>query len=753
MRGARWLLLVAMAAIVGAVGVTYRAQKKVLKRQALPKPAALPAEVGLVAEQWGYTQINKDSNTVVEITAKDALQAKDSTHTDLTQVQLKLHHPLQKTYDLVKSAAATYFSNDEHLYSDSTVDITLAIPDGEEPTPKLVTIHSSGVTFDTNTGKAQTDRAATFTFRNGNGKAEGASYDPTTHELRMMKDVEMDWYPPGPNAKPMKIEATTLYYHEATAEVWLKPWGRMTRENTVVEGYESVVHLQDKAVRSIETTRAHGTDDYPNRKLQYAADAIWVEFNDDGVVDKINGQGNAQLTNTSDSAQTTITAANVEMNFESKDGESVLRRVAASGNSTAREAPLPTPGTQPGETHVLRSESIELTMKAGGKDIDAVRAPGDGTLEFLPNLPVQHHRTVTGKEFLIAYGPGNHIDTFHARNVKTTTDPNEEEQRRHLGVTHTASRDMAARFEPNSNQVSTIDQAGDFIYDEGLRRASAAKASLDNKNNVMVLDGSARVSDDTGFTNAGRIRMDQRSGDFSAEGNVTSMRQPDKGQTRSGMLSGDEPLQAQAQRMRSANHNQKVHYEGGVLLWQGANRIQAATVDVDREKQTIVADGDVVSNLWEQPKEKEGDGEEKKGPSVPILTIVRAPHLVYTDMDRLAVYTGGVLLNRQNTQVKSRELQAYLAEEGADSRLVKAFAEGGVEIVQTAIDRTRTGKAEHCEYYTENQKVVLRGGSPEFVDSLKGNTHGVELIYYANDDRLQVIGSTDQLVKSRIRRK
>jgi lipopolysaccharide export system protein LptA len=114
-------------------------------------------------------------------------------------------------------------------------------------------------------------------------------------------------------------------------------------------------------------------------------------------------------------------------------------------------------------------------------------------------------------------------------------------------------------------------------------------------------------------------------------------------------------------------------------------------------------------------------------------------------------------LNRTGMQVKSRELRAFLAEEGADSRLVKAFADGAVEIVQTAADRRRTGKAEHCEYYTENQKVVLRGGEPEFVDSLNGNqkgsTRGVELTYFANDDRLQVIGSPDQPVKSRIRRK
>ncbi|MBV8731827.1 MAG: hypothetical protein JO336_18620 [Acidobacteriia bacterium] len=516
-----------------------------------------------------------------------------------------------------------------------------------------------------------------------------------------------------------------------------------------MEGYESIIHLQDKAVRSIETTRAHGTDSYPNRKLQYAADGIWANFDDDGVVDKINGDGNAQLTSVSATAETSITAARVAMSFASKDGESVLTRVDASGNSTAKERPVSVPGREPGETHVLHSESIELAMQPDGKEIQTVRAPGAGTLEFFPNLPMQHHRVVTGKEFLIAYGPQNHLDAFRAKDVTTATDPSEDEQKRNLGVTHTASREINARFQPNSNQVSTIEQAGDFSYEEGLRHARASKATFDQQANVMVLDGVARVSDDTGSTIAERIRMDQRSGDFTAEGNVKSMRLPDKGQTKSGMLSGDEAMQAQARKMLSSNHNKTVHYEGGVQLWQGANRIQAATVDVDREKSTIVADSNVISDLWEHPKE----GETKS----PIRTVVRAPHLVYTDQDRVAVYTGGVVLLRQNTQVKSQELRAYLAEESADSRLVKAFADGKVEIEQTAADHRRTGKAEHCEYYTENQKVVLRGGQPEFVDNLngtmKGNAHGAELTYFANDDRLLVNGLPEQPAKSRIRRR
>ena len=264
----------------------------------------------------------------------------------------------------------------------------------------------------------------------------------------------------------------------------------------------------------------------------------------------------------------------------------------------------------------------------------------------------------------------------------------------------------------------------------------------------MLLDTGARVWDETGSTSADHIRMDQRSDDFTAEGSVISTRLPDKGQNDSGMLSGDEPLQAQARKMESTNRNRKVHYEGGVNLWQGANRIQANVVDVDREKQLLVADGSVVTSLWDEPKD-----EDTKKSSKPVLTVTRAAHLDYTDQNRLAVYTGGVILNRPDMRVKSSELRAFLADQDADSRLQKAFAEGTVEIVQTSTGRTRTGTSEHAEYYPDEQKIILREGQPQLVDSLHGTTHGRQLTYFANDDRLRVDGAADQPAKSQYHRK
>jgi lipopolysaccharide export system protein LptA len=252
-----------------------------------------------------------------------------------------------------------------------------------------------------------------------------------------------------------------------------------------------------------------------------------------------------------------------------------------------------------------------------------------------------------------------------------------------------------------------MEQSGDFTYDEGDRRARGAKGTLDSTQSVMTLQTAARVWDPTGSVTADSIRLNQVTGDFTAEGRVSSSRLPDKDQkTNSGMLTSDQPLQAQAAKMVSTNRNRSIHYEGNSLMWQGANRVQADVINLDREKRTLEALGNVVSNLWEQPDADSGG--KAKAPAAPVLTVVRSQRLFYTDSDRLAHYTGKVTLNRTGLNVKSDDLLAYLAS-GADSRLEKGIAEGSVEIVQTAGGRKRTGTGTHAEYYPADQKIILRG--------------------------------------------
>ena len=760
MRGTRWLLLLAIVAILGGVGVTYRAQKKLVKTLAVAKPQDLPENVGSQAELWKFVEYDGKTNRIkAEIIAKDMTEVKDSSRVELKDVTLKMPSRKGDTYNLVKSAAASYFRSEHRLYSEGEVEITLAIPFQGKPRHQLVTIHSSGVGFNSETGHAQTDRPSSFTFENGSGKATGADYDPETHELRMNQDVEIHYTPATPNGKPMLIAAGSLLYHEAGATIQLSPWGRLHRDTLVVEGENPNIQLQNHEIHNVHALNAHGVNDDPGRKLAYAADELWMEFNDHGEVQKIVGQNHAKLVSYAATSETTVTADRVELAFDVQQHESLLTHVAATGHGMVASKPLAAPGREPSETHVLSSDSLEMKMRPGGKEIEWVETRAPGTLEFLPNVAAQHHRVLTGNNMRIAYGAQNRIDTFRATDVRTVTDPNADERKHNRGQSTTSSREILARFDAGSNHMASMEQTGNVEYTEGDRRAVAARAALDNDKNVIVLEQAARMWDSTGSTSADLIRMDQRTGDYTAEGNVNSSRMPEKDPKKnSQMLSGDEPLQAQARRMVSADHNRAIHYEGNVAMWQGASRIQADAVDLNREKRRLSADGNVVSNLWEEPKENPNQGAGQGKPAVPaVLTVVRAPHMVYTDDDRLAVYSGGVDLKRSGMEVKCRELRAYLAEQGADSRLEKAFADGAVEIRQTAPGHERTGTADHSEYYTGEQKVILRGGSPKLVDTRDGVQKGMiqapqQLTYYANDDRLLGEGATGQPVESRLNR-
>src|SRR5438046_10245173 len=61
MRGTRWLLLVAIAAILGGIGYKYRLQRDLLLRDKPAAPTALPSELN--GKSQGWKTVEKDHAT------------------------------------------------------------------------------------------------------------------------------------------------------------------------------------------------------------------------------------------------------------------------------------------------------------------------------------------------------------------------------------------------------------------------------------------------------------------------------------------------------------------------------------------------------------------------------------------------------------------------------------------------------------------------------------------------------------------
>lgn len=757
MRGLRWLLLVALVLIAAAVFRVYSIQRDVLHSQRRPIPDSIPLDTKSTAQQYEWGQ-SADGLPRVKVVARQQKTSADGSRTELRDIELQIYQKNGLHYDRVKTAYAELTTSDHKLYSPGDATITLDVPAKGDPPHQLTSITTSGINFDSQTGQAVTDKHVSFTFAEGTGTCTGATYDPTNHNLNLNGNVVINLNGKGPNAKPMKVEAGQLVWNEMSGVLLLLPWSRMTRDQNITEAAQSTVVLKGHSIDWIDAVQGHGADKQPGKQIEYSADTLHVKYNEDHQIEQLTGTGHAKLISHGTGSDTTMTGNAVDLRFMNDDDKSVLTSATANGNGTLESKPVADSKGETPDTKIIKSESLGLVMKPGGKDLDRVETHSPGTLEFLPNQNARHRRILKADTMLVTYGARNEIQSFHATGASganTETYPSEEDRQKkkpNLAVATTTSKTVDASFD-EKGQLKQMKQTGNFRYAEGDRKAQADNAALQNDTNVMDLEKNARISDASGSTAADNIRIDQDTGDFDARGHVATTRLPEESKSASAMLDKNEPTLGTADRVTSANRNHLVRYSGNAVVWQTSNRIQGDRIDIDRDKKSLIADGKVVTQFEDSAK-PDAPAQDGK-PAQPIFTIVKSQHMVYTDQDRLANYTGGVDFWRPTLTVKSSTLKAYLNEQDsdADSRINHAFSDGKVEIVQFGVDRRRIGNSEHAEYYTEEGRVTLTGGEPKLEDTKRGNTRGDKLTWYTDDERLVVEGAPQQKGQTRIRKK
>jgi len=757
MRRTRWLFLAAIVAVIFAVSVSFIKRKGILDSEVQAHPKPLDTGVEASSANWEHTEFKGDKKHYT-VRARNFRQIKEPSVVELEGVELQLFRNDGEKSDLIRSEKAQFDMAAKTLFSDGDVEITMGVPADGQPTGRLLRIRGSGMHFESESGKATTDRAVTFGFDRGNGSAVGAEYDPTIRELHLLSKVALDWHGKTAAAKPMHVEAAQAIYYEHDSKVLLYPTSSFTRDTLHMDAGRSDVLLEKGVIRSAKVQKAHGVHDDPGRKVEYAADEMDLNFDEGMVIRTIQGRDHAQLISTSDTARTTVNSDRLDLDFTTSEKESTLTSAVATGKSVAEATPIARPGAQAGDTRVLRSDVIRLGMRPGGKEIEKVETDGPGKLEFLPNRPDQPKRSMQGDRIWVAYGRENRIQSVRSVNASTLTERPAKAPKTTPTLTHTQSKDILATFDPNTSELARLEQTTNFQYEEGDRRARGDKATLDQSKDVMTLDGSARFWDPTGSVNADRILMNQKTGDYTSEGHVSSSRQPDRKGASSAMLSNDEVMQASADRMISSNENKHIRYEGNARAWQGANRVDADRIEIDRDRGVMEAHGKVVSQFADKSQAKAQEkGAKAKAPASPIFTKVTAADLVYTEQTRVAYYQGGTFLERPGLKVNSKDLQAFLKPADEDSSLDKAFADGAVSIVSITnvgkITRKRTGTSEHAEYYADEQKVLLQKGQPLLVDTAKDTASGQKITMWINNDRLVVEGGENKQAESTIRKK
>ena len=332
-------------------------------------------------------------------------------------------------------------------------------------------------------------------------------------------------------------------------------------------------------------------------------------------------------------------------------------------------------------------------------------------------------------------------------------------------------------------------QQGSVAYDDGQApskrtQAWADKALYTPADRILVLTGSPRVSDGSMVTTARTIRINRATDDAFADGNVKSTYSELTEQPNGALLASASPIHVTAATMTAHNSPAIALYQGNARLWQDANIVEAPSIQFDRDRRFLVAQGTaaqpvstvLVQGKLLQPtkiqptkvqpatpraaresKANAEKSEEKPGDTGSVA--ITSARLTYADADRLAHYEGSVVAKGASFTASANTMDAYLLPRSQASgnqtlagpgQLDHMVAQGNVVVIQP----TRRAEGQTLVYTASDDKFVLTGGPPSIFDAERGKITGVSLTFFRADDRVLVEGkaSTPVVTQTRVAR-
>jgi lipopolysaccharide export system protein LptA len=306
--------------------------------------------------------------------------------------------------------------------------------------------------------------------------------------------------------------------------------------------------------------------------------------------------------------------------------------------------------------------------------------------------------------------------------------------------------------------VLDIRQEGNFRYNEpdtknsplgpGGRFAYADRARYTPDDDVLTLTGSPRIVDGGMTVTANTVRIVRRSGDAFAQGSVKTTYSELQQNPDGAILATRDPVHATSNSMNVQRQSGIARYLGNARLWQGANVVEAPTIEFDRPNRSLVAQGTAstpVTSVFVQT--------DKNGKTTPV--VVTAARLVYNDFNRRARYTGGVLARGDAMTMTSASADVILMpaknrsahSAASPSQLDRIIALSNVVVQQQ--DRRATG--EKLVYTAADETFVMTGGPPLLADSQHGTIRGDSLTFHSRDDKVLVESNESSRTVTRTR--
>jgi len=764
-RYARWSAIAAGVIVIAVVGMfARRAIRRARARRG--EPAAIPASVQQQSAEFSFSKVEQD-RTIFTIRASQATQFKDEDRAVLKDVWISIYGTKGERNDDIHTAECSYEPKSGEVRCEGAVEIDMqgSNPGGgkqaDNAAGKQIQITTNDLRFNRETGEAYTDQPVQFEMSQGTGQAVGVAYSTKDATVKLERDVHLQMAGSGrTGGLPVDVQGSSLVIQRNSSLVTLngpasvKQGQRELTAGTISFDLDAQYRVQHAVATGYPAI--HSSEN--GARFEVTADQFEGSLSPDGWIERLAASGNVQGTRTAAGATDHFSAARVDLAMLPRTN--LVREMNASGR--VRMEAKDAQGTRKLETAAVRA-----AFSTDGPRGEAVHQ----RIVSAETLAPAKIETIAGTErtelaadrFHAAFGSnGNFEKLLGHTHVRIT---------RQLGAAapQTSSADeMEAEF-AKGGDWDALTQTGNVRFQQGDRGATAGEARIVRSTNLIELDGSPVLTDAQSRTSAGKVVINQKTGDVKATGGVitTIESTPDSGTT-TGLGTG--PAHVSAAALSGSTTSGHVIYSGHARLWQGESVLDADQIEVWREEQKLRAAGNVAAVFPQasgatagSPRPAEGvqNVAQKKpaGSPGPTLWNITAPVLTYWGQQGKAHLEGGVTARSDQGTIRAQTMDVYFSTAGAANgaarnagnasrQLTRAVATGGVVVTQG----DRRGSGEEAEYTAADGKFVLSGGKPVVSDGSGNTTAGHSLTFFVANDTILVDSQTGSrtLTKHRV---
>jgi lipopolysaccharide export system protein LptA len=759
--------------------------------------------ITITHETDGYTYSQSlKGKTVFTIHAAKAVQLSDNQYA-LHDAVMTFYGSTPETPDHVYGSEIEYDQKQGIARAQGEVTMDLHAPraltgsapqataGGKDNDATAIHVRTSGLVYLRKLGMATTDQPVEFRYGGVQCTARGAEFNTDQSTLRLLADVQLTGDMHGQPVQMTASSATmdrsaetaTLARPSVTslgraasadsATVTLRSDGSidhvqaashvLLRSQTLHAGAQQVTADRLDATMSPDTVpqtaRLSGgvvlTDSNPLRPVHGSAAQVEMAFNSQGAPSSVTATGEAKVAMVDKRSSGLMGAQGLNRNLEAAkivatfapgprrtSGNSVqLRQVTATGAAMARsESPVASPNLSLKSTLVSGDQlQLDFAAGAGGRPQPQV-LHGSGHTLLQQDAPLNEQQSSSGDSLEIAFAAakpaakaGTALDEFAISTAAQTG--------------HVSIRDHAP------DRAGTKSAAG---TPGAVSTGSAERATYDGATQKLTLTGNAHLSGDDASLTAQTVVMDRQSNVAEAFGEVRATLE-------SGSTGAAKPADTSTHVLAASarfEHATKVAIFRGTdaqpaRLWQQASQVQAANLLFDGEHHTFsarpAATGGMIHAVFAgTPTEKPANPAGAR-PAMSNVVRVTSPTMDYNDLQREAVFSGGVALDGTLGEVRSQRMLVYLtaAQPGETKRpaqpsptngsLDRVVVLGSVELEQPG----RHGTGEQLVYTAASGNFVLTGNAehrPMVQDAQQGSVTGTTLTFGASGSTIVVAG-------------